>query len=65
MTENYLKADGSTPGWGQHRKTTSFAPFGRYDAMMRSFGEMVLKKNPIFYEYERLLHKWILKACGF
>lgn len=40
--------------------------YGRYDAMFRAFGEYINKKadNPYNYEYERQLHKLILKACG-
>lgn len=42
------------------------AAHGRYDAMFRAFAEYVRgdKKNPFDYEYERSLHKLILKACG-
>jgi hypothetical protein len=38
---------------------------GRYDAMFRAFAAYVSgeKKNPYNYEYERELHKLILKAC--
>ncbi len=40
--------------------------FNRYDNMMRSFAEMVLgkKENPNTYDYEIMLHDYILKACG-
>ena len=39
---------------------------GRYDAMFRAFADYVngVRKNPYDYEYERELHKIILKACG-
>ena len=42
------------------------AVHGRYDAMFRAFAAYVSgeKKNPYNYEYERDLHKLILKACG-
>ncbi len=42
------------------------AVYGRYDAMFRAFAEYVSgeKQNPYNYEYERELHKLILKACG-
>ncbi|MEE0898059.1 MAG: Gfo/Idh/MocA family oxidoreductase, partial [Acutalibacteraceae bacterium] len=41
------------------------AVHGRYDAMFRAFADYVTgeKKNPFGYEYERELHKLILKAC--
>lgn len=40
---------------------------GRYDAMMLDFAEMVRgnKPNPYTYEYELMLHRACLKACGF
>ncbi|HQD40630.1 MAG TPA: Gfo/Idh/MocA family oxidoreductase [Bacillota bacterium] len=39
---------------------------GRYDAMMLDFAEMVRgkKKNPFSYEYELLVQKATLAACG-
>ncbi len=39
---------------------------GRYDAMFRAFADYVngVKQNPVSYEYERSLHKLILKSCG-
>ena len=39
---------------------------GRYDAMFRAFADYVNGKmtNPYSYEYERILHKLILKSCG-
>lgn len=39
---------------------------GRYDAMLRAFAAYVNgeEENPFDYEYERKLHKLILKACG-
>ena len=40
--------------------------FGRYDAMFCAFADYVNgeRQNPYDYEYERKLHKLILKACG-
>ncbi len=39
---------------------------GRYDAMFNVFAEYVngVKQNLYTYEYERKLHKLVLKACG-
>lgn len=39
---------------------------GRYDAMYTAFAEYIngVKKNPFDYEYERNLHRILLKACG-
>ena len=44
-----------------------FSPeHGRYDAMFRAIADYVggVKSNPYAYEYERKLHKILLKACG-
>lgn len=54
------------PGWhvrGSYHDTPSH---GRYDAMFRAFAAYVKgeEKNPFSYEYERRLHKLILKSCG-
>lgn len=40
--------------------------FGRYDAMYRAFASYVRgeRENPFGYDYEKGLHKLILKACG-
>lgn len=55
-----------SPDW--HKKCEPYKTeiFGRYDAMFKVFAEYVLgkKQNPYSYEYERKLHKLILKACG-
>lgn len=42
------------------------AVHGRYDAMFRAFAAYVKgeEKNPFDYEYERGLHRLILKSCG-
>ncbi len=40
--------------------------FGRFDGMFRAFADYIngVKPNPYTYEYERKLHKVLLKACG-
>lgn len=40
--------------------------FGRFDGMFRAFADYIngVKSNPYSYEYERKLHKVLLKACG-
>lgn len=42
------------------------AVHGRYDAMLREFAAYVNgeKENPYGYEYERNVHRLVLKACG-
>ncbi len=65
MTETYLDENGKAP-WGVPGKTTSFAPFNRYDEMMLSFAMMVRgeKENPYTYACERRRHRLMLEACG-
>lgn len=45
---------------------TKFLSYDRYESMLRSFAAMVRgeKENPFSYEYERKLHKLLLRACG-
>lgn len=52
--------------WHEKGKCREAKPNGRYDAMYRAFASYVRgeAKNPFDYEYERSLHKLILKACG-
>ena len=52
--------------WTIPTEKETCAPFGRYTAMIRSFGEMVMgkKENPWSYDYELELYKTVLKACG-
>lgn len=46
---------------------TTFAPYGRYTKMLSEFASMVRgeKENPYTYEYERALHKLILRTCDY
>lgn len=52
--------------WHKKREGRWLPVFGRYDAMFRAFASYVRgeSQNPYTYEYERELHKLILKACG-
>lgn len=40
--------------------------YGRFDGMFRAFADYIngVRSNPYSYEYERKLHKILLKACG-
>ncbi len=52
-------------GWSAPFETVKTEPFDRYDAMMKSFAEIVRgKPNPYSYEYELGLFKLIMRACG-
>lgn len=53
-------------GWNVKGEYHDTPVYGRYDAMFRAFADYVnrKKKNPFGYEYERELHKLILRACG-
>lgn len=52
--------------WNKKGEYHTTPVFGRYDAMFRAFADYINKEkeNPYGYEYERKLHKLILKACG-
>ena len=65
MRECYLNENGRSP-WSDNGTHTHFPAFNRYDDMMLSFAAMVRgeKENPWSYEYERRLHRMVLKACG-
>lgn len=54
------------PDWFSDGKKYNLEVFDRYREMYRSFASYVRgeKQNPFDYEYERNLHKLILKACG-
>lgn len=55
-----------SPEWNKKGDCHDTDVHGRYDAMYRAFAAYVRgeKENPFGYEYERNLHKLILKACG-
>lgn len=52
--------------WHAVAQTYDSEVHGRYDALYRAFATYVRgeAKNPFDYEYERGLHKLVLKACG-
>ena len=52
--------------WHQKGERHFSPEHGRYDGMFRAFADYVngVKSNPYTYEYERKLHKVLLKACG-
>lgn len=54
------------PAWSSDGKKYNWEVFDRYREMYRAFASYVRgeKQNPFDYEYERNLHKLILKACG-
>ena len=54
------------PGWFEKGNCYHWPAFGRYDGMLRAFASYIRgeKENPYSYEYEKELHKLILKACG-
>lgn len=55
-----------TTGWGDDAEHVPGEPYHRYDDMFRSFYDIATgkKQNPYSYEYEKGLHRLILKACG-
>lgn len=60
VTETRILCDGKT------ETSSEKSPiFGRYDAMLLNFADMVRgKENPYSYDYELELYKLILKSCG-
>lgn len=52
--------------WHKKGEYHELPTFGRYDGMFRAFAEYVNGEavNPFDYEYERNLHRLILKSCG-
>ena len=52
--------------WSQKGERHTSPEYGRYDAMFRAFADYIngVRSNPYTYEYERKLHKVLLKACG-
>ena len=67
MNEWYLPKGADSLPWGDAGLHAVSAPFNRYEAMLLSFAQMVRgeKMNPWSLDYERRLHKYVLKACGF
>jgi len=53
-------------GWSFRPEKLTFEPYDRYDEMYDEFFKIVRgkKQNPYSYEYEKLLHDTLLKACG-
>lgn len=61
------KEDAQKHSWNYQAEYRETDPVNRYDNMMSSFAAMARgeKQNPYTYEYEVLLHRILLKACGF
>ena len=52
--------------WNADAEFVETDVFNRYNDIIKNFAEMVCdgKENPYDYDYERRLHKLILRACG-
>lgn len=52
--------------WDKPGAVCTTPSYGRYDAMFRAFAAYINgeRTNPFDYEYEKNLHKLILRACG-
>lgn len=63
VTERFVR---DSRDWSCFTEKETSGAFDRYDAMMRSFAEIVSgkKENPYSYDYELELYKTILKSCG-
>lgn len=60
------KTEFASKEWGNRGELSRSEVFNRYDAMMESFGKIVLgeKVNPYSYDYELELFEIIMKSCG-
>ena len=58
--------DGVEEPWGPAGKDVVFGPFGRYTEMMTDFAAVVRgeKKISFDYDYELMVQRTLLKACG-
>ena len=65
IREYSVNENGACP-WRSEGQLTVFEPYNRYDSMMLSFADMLRGKteNPYTPEYERALHRHLLRACG-
>ena len=52
--------------WNADAEFVETDVFNRYNDIIKNFAEMVCdgKENPYDYDYERRLHKLLLRACG-
>lgn len=66
MSEVYQKDCIPEKGWSDFRHKIRSEIYNRYDGMLSCFAEYVCgdKQNPYTYDYELLLYKCVLKACG-
>lgn len=60
------KTEYSVDGWHDSGVASRTETYGRYDAMMQGFARMVRGEiaNPYTYDYELILYKTLLRACG-
>lgn len=65
-TDMYITPAENSSAWAYRGEKKTFEPFERYENMYLEFADIVLEKmeNPYSYEYERRVHKLLLKACG-
>ncbi len=58
--------DGVAEPWGPAGRDVVFGPFGRYTEMMTDFAAVVRgdKENSFDYDYELMVQRTLLKACG-
>lgn len=56
----------TNPKWADRGEAVRTTPYHRYKTMMTTFGELVRgeRENPYTYDYELMVYKCVLKACG-
>lgn len=66
LTDMYITDEEKGKTWTYRPEKQTFGPFDRYEAMYLEFADIVLGKiqNPYSYEYEKLVHETLLRACG-
>jgi predicted dehydrogenase len=65
-TDVYITDADNARRWSYRGDKQTFGPFDRYENMYVEFADILLgkKENPYSYEYEKLLHKTLMQACG-
>ncbi len=66
LTDMYITDFEKGKTWTYRGEKQTLGPFDRYEQMYLEFADILLgkKENPYSYEYEKLLHKTLLQACG-
>ena len=66
VTDVYITDTEQGKKWSFRPEKQTFGPYDRYENMYLEFADIILGKmqNPYSYEYEKLVHETLLRACG-